>query len=385
MEPLFEGVFLAGFECSCHVLEDGRRVDIVASTRHDELAFADYRRLRRVGITASRDGVSWVHAEKRPFEYDFSSAAPVLRAAVEHGVQVIWDLMHFGWPPHIDVFGADFPRRFARYARAFSRWLRAESDGPVMITPINEISFLAWAGGDVGCMNPFARARGVELKVQLVRATIEAIDAVRDVLPAVRFLQSEPLIHIVRPEHQPKTWRRVECDNLLQYQAWDMLAGRVFPWLGGNERYLDVLGVNFYPDNQFMLDGTTVVCGEPGYRAFSDMLVEAWRRYERPLIVSETGAEGEQRAPWLRYVCTECVTALEQGCELHGVTLYPVLDHPGWVDDRRCENGLWGYAGARGERAVHVPLLRELRLQAPRLARARERMLARGANVSVSA
>src|SRR5581483_2122150 len=40
--PLFEGVFLGGFECSCQRLEDGRRLDLLARTRHDELAREDY-------------------------------------------------------------------------------------------------------------------------------------------------------------------------------------------------------------------------------------------------------------------------------------------------------------------------------------------------------
>ncbi|HEY8926488.1 MAG TPA: beta-glucosidase, partial [Polyangia bacterium] len=214
---LFEGFFLGGFECSCQRLEDGRRLDLTASTRHDELAEQDFARVHAAGFTACRDGASWVRTEPAPGRHDFRPLLPLLRAAERHGVQVIWDLMHFGWPSDVDVFAPAFPGRFARYARAFAHWLKEESDGPRMITPINEISFLAWAGGDVRCLNPFAVARGVELKVQLVHATIEAIDAIRDVIPEARFLQPEPVINIVAAEEQPRTWRRVESDNLLQY------------------------------------------------------------------------------------------------------------------------------------------------------------------------
>lgn len=48
---------------------------------------------------------------------------------------------------------------------------------------------------------------------------IEAIEAIRDVVPAARFLQPEPVIHIVPAPEHPKTWRRVECDNLLQFES----------------------------------------------------------------------------------------------------------------------------------------------------------------------
>jgi hypothetical protein len=285
--------------------------------------------------------------------------------------------MHFGWPDDVDPFSAAFPTRFGRYAAAFARYLASETDATPMITPVNEISFLAWAGGDVRCMNPFEAARGVELKAQLVRATIEAIEAIRAVLPRTRFFQPEPVIRIVRSEAHPLTWARVHSDNLLQYQAWDMLTGRVWPSLGGRPDYLDVIGVNFYPDNQFTPDGATVRRDDLRYTPFSEMLLDVWHRYGRPMFVSETGAEGEGRAPWLAYVARECIRSMRRGCELHGITLYPVVNHPGWVDERHCHNGLWDYADDSGHREAEQELLAELHRWAPRLVAARAELLGR--------
>jgi hypothetical protein len=373
-EPLFHGVFLGGFECSCHRLASGKRLDLLRSTRHAEFARADYARLRSIGMTACRDGVSWVESARAGL--DFSHVLSRVRAADAEGLQVIWDLMHFGWPDDVDLFSAAFPVRFGRYARAFARWLVNETDRPVMVAPINEISILSWAGGDVRCMNPFLSARGDEMKVQLVRASIEAIEAIREVAPAARFVQPEPVINIVPAPEHPKTWRRVECDNLLQYETWDMLCGRVWQSLGGNPRYLDIIGVNFYSDNQFMLDGTTIRRGDPRYRPFSEMLLEVSQRYQRPMIVSETGHEGDARASWLRYVSEEAVRAMQQGCELHGITLYPVLNTLGWEDDRDCMNGLWGHADDAGERVIHAPLAQEIWRQSPRLLEARAALFA---------
>ncbi len=374
--PLFESVFLGGFECSCQKRADGRRLDMLASTRHDELVAEDYTRLRNAGMTACRDGVPWALVE-RGGRFDFSRFTPMVRAARRHCVDVIWDLMHFGWPDDVDPFDASFPLRFGRYAAAFARWLSLETDRPAWVTPINEMSFLAWAGGDVRCMNPFEAARGVELKAQLVRATIEAIESIRLVIPGVRFLQPEPVINIVPSPDHWKTWARVESDNLLQYQAWEMLVGRVWPSLGGHPRYLDVVGVNFYSNNQFTPEGATIERGDVRYRPFSKMLLDVWERYQRPMIVSETGSEGAGRAPWLRYVSGQCVAALQQGCELHGITLYPIVNHPGWADERHCHNGLWDYADDAGEREPDDALLGEILRQTPRLEAARDGMLRR--------
>jgi len=376
-------MFWGGFECSEQRLECGRRLDLVESTRHEEFAAADYERLRAVGISVCREGVGWTRSERSRGLYDFTSAAVRLQAARRQGVHLVWDLLHFGWPEDVDIYSAAFPQRFARYARAFARWLANtsedgagsfEDDAP-MFSPINEISYLAWAGGQVGCLNPFQTGRGGELKIQLVRASIEAIDAIRTVFPGARFLQPDPLIHVVCTAPDKEDDARATEQRLSQFEAWDMLSGRACPGLGGAPEYLDVVGLNFYFHNQFTLDRTTVLRDEPGYRPLADMLHEVRERYDRPMILSETGHEDDERAGWLRYVAEQTIAAIEQGCPLHAITLYPILNHPGWVDDRHCHNGLWDYADDAGQRVIHEPLARELAFQTPRLLRARERML----------
>lgn len=126
--PSFDSFFLAGFECSDHRLHDGRRLDLLASTRHDALPALDYARVRRADMAACRDGVSWVRCERSPGVYCFDSWRPRLCAA-EGVVSVVWDLMHFGWPDHVDVFARNFPEHFAAYARAVARFYRQHSKG----------------------------------------------------------------------------------------------------------------------------------------------------------------------------------------------------------------------------------------------------------------
>jgi hypothetical protein len=80
----------------------------------------------------------------------------------------------------------------------------------------------------------------------------------------------------------------------------------------------------------------------------------------------------------------ECITALERGCDLHGITLYPILNHPGWSDDRHCHNGLWDYADATGHRCPDPSLLGELLVTAPLVEAARGAMLSGRAVRTVS-
>ncbi|HEY0181154.1 MAG TPA: hypothetical protein VGC30_16185, partial [Dokdonella sp.] len=62
-------------------------------------------------------------------------------------------------------------------------------------------------------------------------------------------------------------------------------------------------------------------------------------------------------------VADEVARALDAGAPIGGICLYPVLDYPGWTDDRHCETGLLGFADLDGARPVHAPLARELHAQ----------------------
>lgn len=363
---LAKSFWIGGFECACHCRRDGRRLDLLAATGHERWQAADYVRLRRFGIATAREGVRWHRIERSSGRYDFSSLVPMVRTARDLGVEVIWDLCHYGWPEDVDLFQPAFVDRFAEYARAVAQVVAGETDEPPLWAPINEISFLSWAAGDVGYLNPFAVDRGFELKVQLVRAALAAVEALWDVDPRARIIHADPAIHIVAGPGCPdaaKAATEAENHRRAQFQAWELLRGSLWPQLGGADRYLDILGVNYYPHNQWLLDGPTIRRGEPLYRPFRDILGEIWERFGQPMLIAETGDEGEARVPWLRYVCEEVRAARRAGVPVEGICLYPIVDYPGWDDDRHCATGLWGWSDAMGHRPVHEPLALELERQ----------------------
>ena len=363
MNSLFRSFWQGGFECSTHVLKTGKRLDLVASTRHDVLARKDFARLRDVGILTAREGLRWHLIETTPDNYDFSSALHIIEAAQSEGIQIIWDLLHFGWPTGLDVFSTEWVNSFTRFASAFGAVLSRELSEPPFVAPINEISFVSWAGGDVAYLNPFTRGRGAELKKQLVRGAIAASKALRAAIPNVKLVSPEPVIHIAGNPQDPNDVRQAAEYRSSMFEAWDMLTGRVQPELGGEESFLDVIGVNYYDRNQWWNYGRTIFRHEPEYRPFREILAEVYGRYQRPMFVSETGTENQDRPEWLAYIAQEARAAMERGVALHGICLYPILNHPGWDDDRHCMNGLWDYATAEGERQLYQPLADELKRQ----------------------
>jgi beta-glucosidase/6-phospho-beta-glucosidase/beta-galactosidase len=358
----FAGFILGGFECSTHRLRAGRRLDLVHSTRHDEFAASDYRLLQGYGIRTARDGLRWHLIERAPGVFDFASATGILQAARDTRMQVIWDLWHYGWPDDIDIFSAAFVERFTAFAREAAKRISEFEPAP-LISPINEISFFSWAGGEGGIFNPFAKHRGDDMKRQLVLATIGGVRAMREVNPEIRICQVDPIINVVPRSDDADDLRRAEEYRQSQFAAWDMITGRSCRELGGSDDLVDVVGVNYYIHNQFVWEGPMIVPSDPRYRHVSLMLQEVHERYRRPIFVAETGIEDATRPAWLRYVCREVFAAIGAGVPVEGVCLYPILNHPGWDDDRHCHNGLFDYADDGGRREAYVPLAEEVRRQ----------------------
>ena len=370
-EKLFESFFLGGFECSTHRLATGKRLDEIAATQHDRFAREDYLRLPQIGIRTAREGLRWHLIERSPGVYDFSSVLPMLRAAQQNGIQTIWDLFHYGWPDWLDLFASRFVDKFARFAREFARLWSNETDDILFVSPINEISFFAWGAGEVGYLNPFFKGRGDELKNHLVRATIAACEALWEIDSRTRITQIDPMINVLALDpSDAKLAKAAEDYRLSQFEAWDMVSARIRPELGGAEKYLDVIGGNYYVHNQWILGGSFIEPGHPRYRPLRNIISEVYERYGRPFFIAETGIEDDLRPSWFRYVCDEALAAAQAGVQLEGICLYPIVNHPGWDDDRHCHNGLWDYPDEKGNREIYEPLSEELARQQQKFSKA---------------
>ena len=390
---VFQSFWMGGFESATHLTKHGQRLDMLAATQHDRFVGDDYARLRQVGMQTVRDTVRWHRIETTAGRYDFSSLAPYLRAARAEGMQVIWDLLHYGWPDDIDLFSTAFVDRFASFSGAVARYLREESDEVAWFTPINELSFLAWAAGAVGWFHPFARGRGGDVKRQLVRAWIAGVDAIRDVDPRARMVSVEPLIHTVPPRGQPDRTGHAARQRASQWEAWDLLLGAREPELGGHPRYVDVMGVNFYHDNQWEVPGGRKIAWhllprDPRWLPFNELLQEAYGRYRLPIVIGETSHVGSGRAEWIRELTDEICLALDAGVPLEGVCLYPIIDRFEWENPTHWHNsGLWDFeidADGTMHRVINRAYADELRRCQARVAAKIERPAAGDAVAAIA-
>ena len=336
---------------------------MVRITGHADALDADFARIAALGFGAARESLGWRIAEPGGGgRFDFARALATARAAERHGVQVLWTLMHYGVPPDVNLLDDAFIARFVDFAAAAARALRPYGASAPVITPINEISYLAWAVCESNTIHPHVGDRsdprhrpmpdGFELKRRLVQATLQAMAAMRSEDPRIRFLHIDPIVNVVAPHHAgADLTAEARRFHGFQWQAWDMLAGRLCPELGGSAEALDLIGVNHYSTGQWEFATGDELAWQPHPDPrrvpFADLLGEVWQRYGRPVVVAETGHVGASRAAWLEDIAGQVEAAVRVGVPVQGLCLYPIVDRPDWDahdDWHRC--GLWDAAAA---------------------------------------
>ncbi|MBV9529392.1 hypothetical protein [Sphingomonas sp.] len=361
----FASFFQAGFECSSHRRRDGVRLDLIRATGHDKHVLGDYALCRKLGFATIRDGLRWHLIEKAPGQYDWSSWIPALEAAEEVGMQVIWDLFHYGYPDHVDAAATDFGARFTDFALAALEVQQSVTGRAPLVIPLNEINFLSWAI-EVGYFPRVGPDERGWFKRRLVGTAIRSARAIRDAYPDATIAWAEPLVHIASRSHRRRDVRDAEAARQGQFEAYDWITGRSAPEMGGDPSLADLIGLNFYPHNQWYLEGPTIPMGHHENRPLADMLVEVGDRYGKPIFLSETGAEGSGRASWFHYVCSEAREAMDRGARVEGICWYPITAYPGWDNSRHAEAGLLSTVTADGSRHVDQRLFAEMEGQRSR-------------------
>ncbi|WP_409075371.1 NAD(P)-binding protein [Pantoea sp. C3] len=340
----FSSFWQAGYEGADHVNPHGEALAMNHINAHQARCAEDYAALKPFAINTARESVGWRLCE-RDDSYDFSSVAQRMAMAKQHGIQLSWTICHYGWPANVSLFDADFIPRFAAFCGALAGFLAPWYDDAPVYSPINEISFLSW-GISVGL---FAlpdipqEDRADAAKQQLVRATLAACDAIWQADPRARILHCDPLIHIVPEDESEASQQQAESMCETQYQAWDMLSGKRNPELGGDPRYLDLVGVNYYHDNQWENTSNRRLywhLGDAQRKPLNEMLSHVYQRYRRPLLLAETSHVGSGRGAWILQVSAQVAQAQLSGVELLGICLYPIIDRPLWEDP-----GFWTRSG----------------------------------------
>jgi len=333
----FRTFWMAGFECSDQLNHYGNRVDLLLETGHIEQIEQDYQLITSRGFQTVREGIRWSKVEHKPYQYDFSTVALMIDAAKKTGIQQIWDICHFGFPDDLTPLHPHFAPRFIGICEAFVIFHKSYfPEAQLIVTPINEVGFLSWLGGDHASTTPYARGMGWDVKYKLIDAYIQAIKAMKIIDPTIKIMTTEPIVNIVPAlDASMKMVLKASEQHEEQYQATDMLTGKICVELGGCPELIDFMGFNFYYNNQWVAEEFTSLPWanlepDPRWKGLSSLFSEAYGRYRKPIVLSETSHPGEHRANWLELITKECIKTIALGIPLKGICLYPIIDRPDW-------------------------------------------------------
>lgn len=313
--------------------------------------------LRDSGMNAVRWGIPWYRVEPQQGVFDWQWTDQVIPYMVEElGVTPIIDLMHYGCPLWLkgEFANPHYPEAVATYAAAF-----VERYGHLVrwYTPLNEPLINAMMCGRRGLWPPYLRGdRGY------VRVMIAVTTGIFRTVAAIRALQSDAVMVYVeaaglsRAAHESLDAFARE-DELQNFLCFDLLTGCVnpkhplFTWLVRNgvsthllayfvqhPLTIDIMGLNFYPQwstREAYLNRR----GQLAYRliekkgsGFAEMLERYHRRYNVPLMVTETSAFGSdsERADWLDASLVAIKQLRSQGIPILGYTWFPLFTMIDW-------------------------------------------------------
>lgn len=308
--------FAVGIEDTfiAHEAPGMRRLDLYELGQHYDLWEQDVQAAASVGAQMIRWGVPWYRVEPEPGVFDWTFPGQVIASLLEHGIEPIIDLMHYGTPAWLEgSFESDeYPERVAAYAGAFARHF---GDSVRYYTPLNEPLINAHLCGQVGRWPPYRTgANGFfSVMAQLARGIVLTVRAIQEQRP------DAVMVH-VEASGYGTTEEEVLRDELLHdmqrhFAALDLVTGRVdqqhplagafrdaglddadLSWFADNGIDLDIVGVNYYPDvsvhhRQSGSEGKVIHEACWGGTERLKQVVRAFHeRYGRPIYVTETSA-----------------------------------------------------------------------------------------------
>ena len=329
-----------------------RALDEYELTQHYRLWRADIDRVAELGISHIRWGIPWYRVNPRPGEFEWSWIDDVLDYLVnQRGIQPIVDLMHYGTPEWLEgsFLHPDYPSYVAEYAHAV-----AERYGNLVryYTPLNEPMITADRCGRLGEWPPYLRGeRGyVAVLLPVVRGMARTAAAVRAADPDAIFIQVEALgwYWTANEALQPEMARRMAH----HYLPLDLYTGRVdrahplWAYLRRNGAaeadllalqeqagQVDMLGVNLYPwSGGEVVDVKRRAKGELSGHHLGLVLRDAWRRYQLPMMITETSAlrDVDGRAQWMDETIATVAEVCDEGVPVQGYTWFPALTMIDW-------------------------------------------------------
>jgi dTDP-4-dehydrorhamnose reductase len=378
----------AGLECTVNRVGD-TYLDQLERNGHAR-RLEDLDAFAALGVSRLRYPALWERVAPRGLaEADWSGTDERLGRLRALGLHPILGLVHHGSGPRdTSLLDDSFAEGLAEYAGAVARRYPWIED----FIPVNEPLTTARFSALYGFWHPHRRDLRAFVRALLVqcRAIALAMRAVRETTPTARLVLTEDFGRIYATR---AVAGQARYENRRRLLSADLLCGLVTPahplWrellaAGATEHELgwfqgqappDVIGVNYYLTSDRLLDTRCArypphARGGNGRRTYADveavratragitghhaLLHELWRRYHRPLAITEVQAActREEQLRWLQEAWAAAQSARTEGVDVRAVTAWALLGAWDWHKQVTCEEGYYepGVFDTRGGR-----------------------------------
>jgi len=356
-----------------------------------------------LGLAAIRYPVLWERTQpEEDGPIDWSWPDERVSHLQQHGLRPIVGLLHHGsGPRHTSLIDAALPEKLARYARAVAERYPSVLD----YTPVNEPMTTARFSGMYGFWYPHGRddATFARALITQCRGIVCAMQAIREVTPAARLVQTEDLGRVYSTPALDGVARFL---NQRRWLSLDLLCGRVthehpmWSYLvhsGISQGELaffeehpcppDIVGVNHYITSDRYIDESSAGYPERPHQTYPDgyadveavrarlefpvgacsVVRETWQRYGLPVAVTEAhlGGTREEQLRWLYEIWLGVKRMRAAGADVRAVTVWSLFGAFDWNvlvtrDDGFYEPGAFDVRAPEPRPTAIARLVREL-------------------------
>jgi beta-glucosidase len=369
-------------------IHDGSTPSVACDSYH--LWPEDLALLKTMGLNSYRMSIAW----PRIFP---SGSGTVNQKGLDHYNRIIDALREIGVKPLITCFHWDLPQALddaggwpnrdtaARFADYASLLAKTYGDRVQNWCLLNELQAFTVAGYGWGVHAPGIKDRGLMLRATHTANLAQA--AGFRAMKAERQSLKIGIAHDMYPFHpvSPSDADRQACDRFDAFRNRWFLdpaftgkypeafpGGNPYELMGfrpGDETLLyaplDYTGINYYNGLGFVAagDGPDILRGlnahevhERGVEFYAsgmkEVLLDLTERYKRPIIVTETGCDGQEeltpgvpvhdpaRIRYLNHVLKSMLEAVATGVEVRGVHVWSLIDDWEWQDGFQTRLGL---------------------------------------------
>ncbi len=352
-------MFATGIENSYPTINGGRtRIDQMEKAHHYKYWRRDFDLVEEFGLQFLRYGPPIHRTWLGDGRYDWSFTDETFRELHRRNIVPIVDLCHFGVPDWIGDFqNPDFPKLFARYAKAFAErfpWVH-------LYTPVNEMFICALFSAKYGWWNEQGTtdATFVMALKHIVKANVLAMQGILDARPDAIFIQSESSEYF--HADSPAAIKAAEIRNAQRFLTLDLNYGKrvdseMYEYLLDNgmtrEEYHFflrhrlkqhcIMGNDYYCTNEHRVypDGSSGASGE--VFGYDNITMQYYDRYRLPVMHTETNfndhKNGEGAVDWLWKQWANVLHVRNDGVPIVGFTWYSLTDQVDWDVALREEN-----------------------------------------------